>query len=61
MRSCPVVMIVIHDTRNACPASEGDVLGVISLGCVLRDMWLTAEALGMGMQVMSVELGAGSS
>jgi nitroreductase len=54
MRSCPVVLIVVYDTRKRAPASEGDVLGFISLGCVLQNMWLTAESLGIGLQVMSV-------
>jgi len=54
MRSCPVVLIVVYDTRKRAPASEGDVLGLISLGCVLQNMWLTAESLGIGLQVMSV-------
>jgi nitroreductase len=54
MRSCPVVLVVVYDTRKRAPASEGDVLGLISLGCVLQNMWLTAESLGIGLQVMSV-------
>jgi len=54
MRSCPVVAIVAYDTRRRAPASEGDFLGIMSLGCVMQNMWLTAEALGIGMQIMSV-------
>jgi len=54
MRSCQVVLIVVYDTRKRAPASEGDVLGLISLGCVMENMWLMAEALGVGLQVMSV-------
>ncbi|HET9172747.1 MAG TPA: nitroreductase family protein [Actinospica sp.] len=54
MRSCPLVLIVVYDTRKRAPASEGDVLGLISLGCVLENMWLTAESRGIGLQVMSV-------
>lgn len=54
MRSCPVVMIVVFDTRQRAPASEGDFLGVMSLGCVMQNMWLTATSLGIGMQIMSV-------
>ena len=54
MRSCPVVLIVVYDTRERAPASEGDFLGIMSLGCVMQSMWLTAEALGIGMQIMSV-------
>jgi nitroreductase len=54
MRSCPMVMIVLHDPSKRAPASEGDFLGIISLGCVMQNMWLTAETLGIGMQIMSV-------
>src|ERR1019366_9311103 len=54
MRSCPVLMIVVYDTRKRAPASEGDFLGIMSLGCVMQNMWLTAETLGVGMQIMSV-------
>jgi len=54
MQSCPVVMIVVYDTRKRAPASAGDFLGIMSLGCVMQNMWLTAEELGIGMQIMSV-------
>ena len=54
MRSCPVVLIVIYDSRTRAPASEGDMLGIMSLGCVMQNMWLTAESRGIGMQIMSV-------
>ena len=54
MRSCPVVMVVVFDRRKRAPASEGDFLGVMSLGCVMQNMWLTATTLGIGMQIMSV-------
>jgi nitroreductase len=54
MRSCPLVLIVVYDTAQRAPASEGDFLGIMSLGCVLQNIWLTAEALGLGLQVMSV-------
>jgi nitroreductase len=54
MRSCPVVVIVAYDTRKRAPASTGDFLGIMSLGCVMQNMWLTAEELGIGMQIMSV-------
>jgi nitroreductase len=54
MRSCPLVLIVVYDTRKRAPASEGDVLGIVSLGCVMQNMWLMAESLGIGMQIMSV-------
>ncbi len=49
-----MVLIVIYDVRKRAPASEGDVLGFISLGCVMENMWLMAQALGIGFHVMSV-------
>jgi len=52
--SAPLVMIVLHDSTRRAPASEGDVLGMISLGCVMQNMWLMAEALGISMQILSV-------
>jgi nitroreductase len=54
MRSSPVLLIVVYDERKRAPASDGDVLGLISLGCVMQNMWLTAESHGIGMQIMSV-------
>ncbi|MGP0033118.1 MAG: nitroreductase family protein [Solirubrobacteraceae bacterium] len=54
VRSCPVVLIVVYDTRKRVAASEGDVLGIVSLGCLMQNISLTAESLEIGMQVMSV-------
>jgi nitroreductase len=56
--SCAVLLIVLYDPRKRAPASEGDFLGVMSLGCVMENMWLMAGDLGIGMRIMSV-LGAG--
>ena len=33
--------------------SEGDFLGIISLGCVMENMWLEAKSLGIGFHVVS--------
>ncbi len=54
MQNSPAVLVVLYDPRRRAPASENDFLGVISLGCVLQNMWLMAEWLGLSMQVMSV-------
>ncbi|MGA2282922.1 MAG: nitroreductase family protein [Candidatus Dormibacteria bacterium] len=54
MRSCPVTLIVLYDPLRRAPASEGDFLGIMSLGCVMQNMWLMAQARGIGMQIMSV-------
>ena len=50
----PTLLIVLYDSRRRAPASKGDVLGMLSLGCLMENMWLTAESLEVGFQVMSV-------
>ena len=50
----PTLLLITYDARKRAPASEGDVLGFISLGCVMENMWLMAESLGIGLQIMSV-------
>ena len=54
MDGSPTVLIVVYDPRKRAPASEGDFLGILSLGCVMENMWLTAQALKIGFQIMSV-------
>jgi nitroreductase len=54
IRDAPTVLIVIYDARKRAPASEGDVLGFMSLGCAMENMWLVAQSLGIGCQIMSV-------
>jgi len=36
---------------------RGDFLGILSLGCVLENMWLMAASLGIGFHVMSAFAG----
>jgi len=52
--ACPVLMIALYDATKRAPASQGDVLGMMSLGCVLQNMWLMAQSLGLGFQALSV-------
>jgi len=49
----PVLLIVIYDSRKRAPASQGDVLGFMSLGCVMQNMWLMAQSLGISFQILS--------
>jgi nitroreductase len=44
---------VIFDSTKRAPVSEGDVLGIMSLGCVMENMWLMAESLGVGFHILS--------
>lgn len=48
------VLVVLYDPRRRAPASEGDVLGMMSLGCVMENTWLVAQSLGIGFHVQSV-------
>jgi nitroreductase len=50
----PLLLIVIYDSRKRAPASEGDVLGFISLGCVMENIWLMAQSLGISVHILSV-------
>ncbi len=51
--TCPVMLIVVFDPEKRAPASEGDFLGILSLGCVMENMWLMAHSLGIGFQILS--------
>jgi nitroreductase len=54
IKNSPCLLIVIYDSRKRAPASKGDILGFLSLGCAMENMWLAAESLGIGFQIMSV-------
>lgn len=53
IRGSPLLLIVVYDPRKRAPTSEGDVLGFISLGCVMANMWLMAQSLGISLQILS--------
>lgn len=53
----PALLVVLYDPSRRAPASEGDFLGIISLGCLMENMWLAANALGLDFHILS-SLGA---
>jgi nitroreductase len=53
IRGSPALIIIIYDSRKRAPASRGDILGFMSLGCVMENMWLMAQSLGIGLQILS--------
>jgi hypothetical protein len=53
IRGSPCLLIVVYNPQKRAPASEGDVLGFISLGCVMENMWLMAQSLGISLQILS--------
>lgn len=53
IRGSPTLLIISYDHRKRAPASTGDVLGFISLGCLMENIWLMAQSLGIGLQILS--------
>jgi nitroreductase len=53
LKSNPVLLIIIYDPTKRAPASEGDFLGIIGLGCVMENMWLMAESLGFAFHIIT--------
>jgi nitroreductase len=51
--SCPLMMFVVYDPAKRAPASEGDFLGILSLGCLMENMWLMANYLGISFNIVS--------
>lgn len=53
IQKCPLLLVVVTDSRLSAPVSEGDSLGLMSLGCVMQNLWLMTESLGISMQILS--------
>jgi nitroreductase len=49
----PVLLVVVYDPGKRAPASKGDTLGFMSLGCVMENMWLMAHSLGISFHIVS--------
>ena len=54
IHGAPTILILLYDTRRRAPASPGDMLGAVSLGAVMENMWLMAQSLDIGFQIMSM-------
>jgi nitroreductase len=50
---CATLLVVLYDPGRRAPASEGDFLGIVSLGCMTENMWLAAGSLGIDFQIVS--------
>ena len=53
VRMSGALLLVLYDPKRRAPASEGDFLGIISLGCVMENLWLMASSLGIACQIQS--------
>ena len=53
MPPTPLLLVFLYDPSRRAPASEGDFLGIVSLGCVMENVWLEAESRGLGLHIVS--------
>jgi nitroreductase len=53
IQASSALLIVLFDPTKRAPASEGDFLGHVSLGCMTENMWLTAQSLGIAFHIVS--------
>jgi nitroreductase len=53
IESTATLVIMLYDPSKRAPASEGDFLGIMSLGCILENLWLQANALGVSVHIVS--------
>lgn len=51
-QTSPTVLFFVHDPARRAPESEGDFVGIISIGCALENMWLMANSLGIGVHLI---------
>ena len=49
----PVLLVILYDPTKRAPASENDFLGAISLGCMMENVWLMANSLGINVHIVS--------
>jgi nitroreductase len=46
--------MILYDPRKKAPALAVDIYGFIGLGCLMENIWLTTQALGISMQILSL-------
>lgn len=53
IKNASALFIALYDPKKRAPASKGDFLGILGLGCVMENMWLVSNALGISVQIIS--------
>ena len=48
-----LLLIFTYNPARRAPASEGDFLGILSLGCTIENMWLMANSLDISVHIIS--------
>jgi nitroreductase len=54
IRGSPTLLVILYDPNRKTPAQAVDVYGFMSLGCLMENIWLAAQELGIGMQILSL-------
>lgn len=54
IRGSPMLLVVLYDPNRKAPGQDVDVYGLIGLGCLMENIWLAAEVLGVGVQILSL-------
>jgi nitroreductase len=53
LQSNPILLVIIFDPNVRAPASEGDFFGKMGLGCVMENMWLMAQSMGIAFHAIT--------
>ena len=54
IRGSPTLLMVLYDPSKKAPAQAVDVYGFMSLGCLMENIWLAAQSLGISVQILSL-------
>ncbi len=50
----PTLLMFFYDPKKKAPAQAIDVYGFMSLGCLMENIWLATQSLGISMQILSL-------
>jgi len=53
VKTSPILGIILYNSNKKPPNANGDFLNILGLGCVLENIWLMANSLGISFQVLS--------
>jgi nitroreductase len=54
VQETPLLLVVFYDGTKHAPGEERDFPGHMGLGCVMENMWLMSQSLGIGFHVLTV-------
>ena len=54
VQETPLLLVVLYDEGRHAPGEARDLSGHMGLGCVMENMWLMSESLGIGFHVLTI-------